>query len=164
MSLNVVENNELNNVSNGGNADTVDGKHASDFVNADNVLTTKEQIEANTDVNNVASSVITKEILFEMNNNPKTIISGYTAEKSISFDISKGGSYLIVVLSNNQSAMAHNVYIASRQVNSLLYSKLSTLLSETNMIQADISSTNATTTITITTKVSNGMRITVTRL
>lgn len=47
---------------NGGNADTVDGKDASNFVETSKVLTTKEQIEANTDASNVAGAVAVKEI------------------------------------------------------------------------------------------------------
>lgn len=150
---------------NGGNADTLDGKDASGFVETSKVLTTKEQIEANTDANNVAGATALKEISKNVNDNllktPQKIIDEYVSGNSVEFTMMQG-SYLIVVLSNFQSYMRHNVYIASRQINGLPYAALTALLEQADTETVErLPNTNI---IRITTTAENGARIVVTKL
>lgn len=66
---------------NGGNADTVDGKDASDFVEVSKVLTTKEQIEANTDGSNVAGATAVKDIIVELKGDFPIRTDGFTLSR-----------------------------------------------------------------------------------
>lgn len=94
---------------NGGNADTVGGKNASDFVETSKVLTTKEQIEANTDASNVAGATALKEVANSINGKMvnSSIISGVLGSptQTLKTDfqilclacISRGTSYCLIV-------------------------------------------------------------------